>query len=126
MSAASLLAAAVNASCDVDASIGHRPTRLSGRIAYVEPADPWKEPTESFRGVSVGLVVVLVAGSTDPVESIDWLDVQSSALMAATPVDVGGDDIEASLVGAPILLVDDGGGSFLACRVEFSRFNTGD
>jgi hypothetical protein len=70
--------------------------------------------------------VVLVAGSTDPVESIDWLDVQSSALMAATPVDVGGDDIEASSVGAPILLVDDGGGSFLACRVEFSRFTTGD
>jgi hypothetical protein len=126
MSAATLLAAAVDATCDVDTSIPYQPTRLASGIAYVAPADPWKEPTESFRGVSVGLVVVLVAGSTDPVASIDWLDVQSSALMAAAPVDVGGDEIEASSVGAPILLVDDGGGSFFACRVEFSRFTTGD
>ena len=124
MSAATLLAAAVDEVCVVDQSVPYRPTRLAPGLAYVEPADPWKEPTESFRGVSVGLVVVLVAGSTDPLEAIEWLDVQTSALMAATPVDVGDDDIEAVAVGAPILLVDDGGGSFLACRVEFSRFTT--
>jgi hypothetical protein len=126
MSAATLLAAAVGTACDVDISIAHRPTRLSGRTAYVEPADPWKEPAETFGAVSVGLVVVLVAGSTDPNESIEWLDVQSSALMGVDPVSVGTDEVEATSAGAPIILVDEGGGTFFACRVEFSRFITGE
>ena len=126
MSAAVLLAAAVDAVCDVDQAVPYQPTRLSPSLAYVEPADPWKQPDESYGGVSVGLVVVLVAGSTDPVEALGWLDVQSSALMVSAPVDVGDDVVSAVSVGAPIRLTDDGGGVFFACRVEFSRFTTGD
>jgi hypothetical protein len=127
MSAASkLLAAAVQSTCAVDQAIPYRPARLSPSSAYVEPADPWKELSDSFCGYRVGLVVVLIAGSTDPIESIEWLDVQSTALMAADPVDVGDDVIDAIAVGAPILLVDEGGGNFYGCRVDYSRFTTGE
>jgi hypothetical protein len=126
MSAATLIAEAVQSTCDVDASIAYRPTRLAPSIAYIEPADPWKEPAESYRAFSVGLVVVLVAGSTDPLDAFEWLDVQSSALISAAPIDVGDDDVEATSVGAPIQIIDDGGGVFFACRVEFSRFIIGD
>jgi len=126
MSAAQDIAAAVASICDVDNAIAYRPTRLSSSLAFVEPGEPWKERDDTYCATSIGLVVNLVAGITDPLESVEWLDAQSTLLMAADPIDVGADVVAATTVGPPFLFTDIGGGEFLACRVQYSRFTIGD
>jgi len=65
----------------------------------------------------------LVASTTDSREAVEWLDDQSTSLMLLDRIDVGSDSVSVGPVGPPVLLVQDAGkASFLACRVEFSRF----
>lgn len=125
MTPAELIAAAIADVCDVAQSVPYRPTRLEGRMAFVEPADPWKERDESFCGISVGLDAYLVAGSTDPVGAVRWLDTQSTVLMSHPGVRIGDDVVRVEAIDPPFLFVHDAGSSrMFACRVEFSRFTT--
>lgn len=127
MSASTLLAAAVKDTCDVVNSLPYRPSHLDHRLAFVAPADIWKQhDDDSYCDMSVGIDVFLVSGTSDHIDSFNWLDEQSTLLMSAAPVDVGDDTIEAVDVGAPFVFTDGSGTSLLACRVTYSRFRIGD
>lgn len=126
MSAAVLIAQAVETTCDVDASLPVRPTRLSGRLAYVDAAEEWKRREERFCGVSVGLDIYLMAGVTDMTEAFAWLDAETDKLLALDVIELDDDRVMVGPVGRPTLFVDDGGGSFLGVRIQLSRFSTGD
>ena len=124
---AELLVAAVKAACDVDHALAYRPARLDGKMAFVSPADEWKTVEEiGYCGVSVGLDVYLVAGSSDQMLALSWLDAQSTILLNHDPIDVGPDTVISGPVNAPFVFSTGDGSSFLACRVAYSRFTTGD
>ena len=125
-SPAELIAAAVDTACDVEHSLPYRPARLAGKMAYVAPADTWKEVEDRFCGISIGLDVYLVAGSTEQASAQAWLDAQSTILIGLDPIDVGVDTVIAGPVFAPFVFSMADGSSFFACRVAYSRFTIGD
>lgn len=125
MSAAVLIAAAVEAACDVDQALPMRPVQLQSRIAYVEPADPWKEHDASYCGLSVKLDVWLAVGAaSDMTEAFEWLDAESTKVMNLGPIELADDTVEAVSVGRPVVLIQDGAaqGQFIGCKIEFARF----
>ena len=124
MSAETELADAIREACDVESSLPYRPPNLTVRSAFVAPSDPWKQFAEDggYCDLEIGLDVYLVAGSADMVDSFAWLDEQTTTLMQATPVDVGGDRIAATEVGAPFVFSDGSGASYLTARVTYSRY----
>jgi len=123
MTPSELIADAIADVCDVAQAVPMRPTRLEGRMAFVEPADPWKQLDDSFCGISIGLDAYLIAGSTDPIEAGRWLDAQSTALMGHPGVDVGDDVVRAVEVDPPFLFAQGNPvATFFACRIQFSRF----
>lgn len=128
MSAATLLADHVDTICDVFEALPYRPATLSNRIAFVAPADTWKQFDEEGLSceLSVGLDVYLVSGAADYVDSFEWLDEQSTLLMQAGAVDVDTDTIATTEAGAPFIFADSSGASYLACRVTYSRFRIGE
>lgn len=125
-SPAELIAEAIDNTCDVDYALSYRPARLDARMAFVAPGDPWKQPDESFCGMSIGLSVFLVAGSAEPVEALAWLDAQSDLLLELARIDVEVDVVAILQVNPPFLFTTGDGGSYLACEVELSRYSTGD
>ena len=124
MSAAAVaIAAAVEAACDVDQALPMRPVQLQARLAYVEPADPWKE--QDLRcGFTTKLDVWLVAGSADPAAAVEWLDSESTKVLNLGRVELDDDTVEAVSVGRPVLLVQDGQAQahFYGCKIDFARF----
>ena len=129
MSAAAVaLAEVVEETCDVHHALAYRPSRLDSKMAFVAPSDIWKQIDEenTYCGFTVGLDVWLVAGAAEQRESLDWLDVQSSLLLGLDAVDVGTDRAFVSAVDAPIVLSTADGSSFLACRLQYSRFTIGE
>ena len=122
-----LIAAAVDAACDVDHALPYRPARLDGKMAFVTPSEVWKSIEDiGFCNISIGLDVYLVAGSADQVQALSWLDVQSTILLNHDPIDVGPDTVISGPVDAPFVFSTGDGSSFFACRVAYSRFTTGD
>ena len=117
---------AVEAACDVDHALPYRPARLDGKMAFVAPAAVWKEIEERFCGISIGLDVYLVAGSSEQVLALAWLDAQSTILLNHDPIDVGVDTVIAGPVDAPFVFSTTDGSTFFACRVAYSRFTNGD
>lgn len=134
MTPAEYIANAVKGACDVSQAVPHRPPRLEGRMAFVEPGEPWKEHDEAFCGTRYRLSVWLVAGATDPVGAMRWLDTSTDALMALGPIQLGdgGDTVIVEQIQPPALIQQDvtttssPTSSFYVCRVEFSPFVTGD
>lgn len=123
MTPAELIAAAIEDACDVDGVASWRPVHLEARTAFVEPAQDWKQRDDSYCGLSIGLDVYLVAGSTDPRGAQAWLDEQSTVVMNIPPIDIGSDTVFADSVDRPVLFVQDGGkASFFACRINLTRF----
>jgi len=119
---------AVEAACDVSLAIPYRPSRLDGKMAFVAPADVWKEVDEegTYCGFSIGLDVYLVAPSTDQGMALSWLDEQSTILMNLAPIDVGDDSVDATSVDAPFVFTAGDGSTFFATRVIYSRHTIGD
>ena len=126
MSAETDIAAAINEACDVEQSLAYRPARLANKIAFVTPADVWKEQEARFCGLSIGLDVYLIASTSDQVTSLAWLDAQSTILMNLAPIQLTADQVQASEVEAPFVFTGTDGSSFLACRLSYSRFTIGD
>lgn len=125
--AAVTLAAAVDSLCDVEQSVPVRPAKMAHKMAFVAPAEPWKERDEiGWCRYSVGLDVYLVAGTSNQVYALDWLDEQSTILIEADPIDLGFDTVRAGPVDPPFLYTAPDGSSHLICRVQYSRFTIGD
>jgi hypothetical protein len=121
-----LIAAAVEAACDVDHAIPYRPARLDSKMAFVTAGDPWKSLDDTtFCGFSFALEVWLVGGSSDQQSALSWLDEQSTILLLHSPIDVGDDSVMVETVDPPLVFTTSDGSSFLACRVTYSRFTTG-
>lgn len=125
MDAAVALAAAVGSLCDVEHSQPVRPAKMAHKMAFVAPAEPWKQ-REDWCEYSVGLDVYLVAAASNQVYALEWLDTQSTILIEAEPIDVGTDTVHADPIEPPFLLTSPDGSSHLICRVQYSRFTIGD
>ena len=118
---------AVDDACDVQHALAYRPARLSSKMAFVAPAETWKEIDDiGFCGISIGLDVYLIAGTPDQAQALGWLDTQSTIMLEHDPIDVGDDTVIAGPVDAPFVYTTNDGSSFLACRVAYSRFTIGD
>ena len=121
---AEYIATAIDAACDVDYALPYRPARLEAKMAFVAPADPWKEIGDVFGTTSIGLDVFLLASTVDMLTSQTWLDAQSSILIDAAPIDIGDDEVIANSVDAPAIFSASDGTTHLGCRVSYTRFLT--
>jgi hypothetical protein len=126
MSAETVIAAAVLAACDVELSLPYRPARIMSKMAFVTPANVWKEPADQFSSMSIGLDVFLIISSGDQQTAVTWLDEQTTILMSLAALDLDEDQVTAVEVEAPFVFKGKDSASFLACRVAYSRFTIGD
>lgn len=108
------------------------PRNIVGAAAYVWPASPWMITPEDggyCRTRSVGLVVDLIAPAVDIAEAQVWLAARIEEVWigcSSGVIVLPGEVITPETVQRPAIMQPEGGGVFLMCTIEFSRFDLED